>query len=101
MIVSIDIQKFLTSYAHIPLLLLTFILLAICLFLNGSRILRDSIFWDHERSYYDTMTSVWNNMTVIKRREVMPIIDFFDAETPRGNSLWKNKTFVSNSFFCP
>ena len=33
--------------------------------------------WNQERSYYDSMTSVWKNMTEIKRIEVMYVIDHF------------------------
>ena len=45
-------------------------------------------FWNHEGYYYDAMSSVWKNMTVIKLREVLSIIDNFAAETPHGKSPW-------------
>ena len=43
-------------------------------------------FWNHKGYYYYVMPSVWKNMTVIKRREVMYVIDSFTAETPHGKS---------------
>ena len=43
-------------------------------------------FWNHKGSYYDDIPSVRKNMTVIKRREAMYVIDSFTAETPHGKS---------------
>ena len=52
-------------------------------------------FRNHEGSYYYAMMSVWENMTVIKRRELIYVIDRFTAETPHGNSPWTNQFFLS------
>ena len=54
-------------------------------------------FRNHEGSSYDVMPSVWKNMTVIKRREVMYFIDRFTAKTPHGKSPWEK---IYNPF-CP
>ena len=56
---------------------------------------KTSYFRNHEGSYYDAMPSVWKNMTVIKRREAMYVIDPFTAETPHVNSLWEKKFLLS------
>ena len=44
-------------------------------------------FRNHESSYYDAMTYVCKNMTVIKIIELMYIIGLFTVETPHGMSL--------------
>ena len=49
-------------------------------------------FWNHERSYYYDMKYPWKNMTVIKQREVMSIIDRF---TTHINYPWTKKTVSS------
>ena len=46
-------------------------------------------FLNQEGSYYDAMSSIWENMTVIKRREVIYGIDCFTVETPYGKYSWK------------
>ena len=45
-------------------------------------------FQNHEGSYYDAMPSLWKNMYVPVRREVMCIIDRFFREAPPGESPW-------------
>ena len=58
-------------------------------------------FRNHEGSYYDDMRSVWKNMTVIKRREVIYVIDCFTAETPHDKSPWTKNKCVSRLFHFP
>ena len=55
-------------------------------------------FRNQEGSYYDDMPYVWKNMTVIKRREVVYVIDCFTVDNPHGKSLWTKKMFVSHYF---
>ena len=43
-------------------------------------------FWTHGGSYYDDKSYVWKNMTLIKEREIMSIIDRFAAYNPHGKS---------------
>ena len=52
-------------------------------------------FRNHENSYYDAMLYVWKDMTVIKRIEVMYVIDCFTIETPHVKSPW-----TKQNFFC-
>ena len=52
-------------------------------------------FWNHEGSYYDAIPPVWKKTTVIKRREVMYVIDRFTAETPHDNSPWTKQNALS------
>ena len=58
-------------------------------------------FRDHEGSYYDAMPSVWKNMTVIKIREVMYVIDRFTAETPHGKSPREKQFFCLSLLLLP
>ena len=52
-------------------------------------------FRNHEGSYYDAMPSLWKNMSVPVRREVMCIIDRFFKEAPPGKSPWKRQNVLS------
>ena len=52
-------------------------------------------FWNHEGSYYDVMPSVWKNMSVPIRRDVMFIIDLFFKEAPPGKSPWTKENILS------
>ena len=53
-------------------------------------------FRNHEGYYYDGMPPVWKKAILIKRREVMYVIDRFNPENPHGKSPWKKKCFVSH-----
>ena len=66
-------QKVLPNYEQIPLLLSTFILVIICLFFVwikkvalAVKMVEISYSRKHECYYYDAMTFIWKNMTVIK-----------------------------------
>ena len=52
-------------------------------------------FRNHEGSYYDVMPSLWKNMYVTVRREVMCIIDRFFREAPPGESPWTKENVMS------
>ena len=58
-------------------------------------------FWNHEVSYYDAIPSVYKNMTVIKRREVMYDIHRFTVETSHGKSPWTKQDILSLIRFSP
>ena len=57
-------------------------------------------FRNHEVSYYDSMPSLWKNMSVPVRREVICIIDRFFKEALPGKSPRKRRKNVSRWFFC-
>ena len=56
-------------------------------------------FRNREGSYYDAMPYVSKNMYLPVQRWVMCIIDCFVGVNPPVKSPWKNKFFVSHSFF--
>ena len=57
-------------------------------------------FRNPEGSYYNYMPYVWKNMTVIKRRELIYVIDFFTADTSHGKSpLTKRNVCLSLVLF--
>ena len=57
-------------------------------------------FLNHEGPYYDTMSSVWKNISVPFRRELILIIDSFFKEDPPGKSPWtKTKVLSLVRFF--
>ena len=58
-------------------------------------------FWNHIGSYYDAISSVWKNATIIKIRELIYVIDSFTAETPNVNSLWTKRNILSIIYFVP
>ena len=56
-------------------------------------------FRNHEGSYYDAVLSVWKDMSVPVRREVMCIIDRFFKGAPPGKSPRTKKMFCLSFVF--
>ena len=52
-------------------------------------------FRNHDGSFYNYMPSFWKKTTLMKRRWVIFIINWFDAETPDDKSPWKMKNVLS------
>ena len=52
-------------------------------------------FLNHEGTYYDTMSSVWKNISVPFRRELILIIDSFFKEDHPGKSPWTKTNVLS------
>ena len=94
MIISIAVQNIPVKVWMIPLLLETFILVTISFYYWIKKISpavnmgEPAYFYNHEGCYFDTMPSVWKNMRVIEKIEVIFITDFFAAKTYHGKSLW-------------
>ena len=55
-------------------------------------------FCNRKGYYYGTMPSVWKNVTVIKQRYVIYIIDRFTTEIPSGKSPWTKQNILSLVF---
>ena len=69
---------FLTIHRHITLLLSKFILINVFILITGPRILnqmlvrqRQHILLTNSGFYYDSMPNMWENMTAMKRTEIM------------------------------
>ena len=57
--------------------------------------LKTAYFRNHTGYYYYSMPFVWKNTTLIKRREIMYVIDCFTTETPHGKSPWTKRNILS------